>query len=284
MHATPSTVAVPRVLGPVRRLFDVRPAQPEPTARARRAGARRSGSLLQVGGARRLDGQRQLDGLRRLSSLRQLARRGGALAVTVLAALLALLGAGSPASAASGPTLITIAGDSLRTPIALHSDGQADLFNALLRQLSWMQGAAGTPMKVDQGTLGHKFTVTVAAAGSPVQVYDIYPEATGGPRAFRPAAQPQGKSSDAWFYAAVSLPSVLRAAGVPLSDTGIAGPDHENYGSTVTTESVSLNARSLLTQLRTVVLTSVGTSVGALLLLFGAARFSRARYRRRASS
>jgi hypothetical protein len=52
----------------------------------------------------------------------------------------------------------------------------------------------------------------------------------------------------------------------------------------VTTESVSLNVRGVLLQLRTVVLTSVGTSVGALLLLFGAARFSRARYRRRTSS
>jgi len=65
---------------------------------------------------------------------------------------------------------------------------------------------------------------------------------------------------------------------------GIAGPDRENYGSTVTTESVSLNVRGLLLQLRTVVLTSVGTCVAALLLLFGAARFSRARYRRRTTS
>src|SRR4051812_114302 len=169
-------------------------------------------------------------------------RRAAAAAAALGIVATALLVTGSPAQAAGNPTLITIAGGDLAAPIAVPSDGKPDLFNALLRQLAWMQGAVGTPMAIDASKLGSKYTVTLSAGADAAQVYDIYPAAVGGPRAFRPAAQPQAKSTDAWFYAAISLPDVLRAAGVPLLDTGpdFAGLDQAGLqGGDVSAESVA---------------------------------------------
>ncbi len=219
-----------------------------------------------------------------------LLRRAGAAVLALGTVLAALLLTGAPAAAANAPTLITITGTNVGIPVMVHSDTQADLFNELLKQLSWMQGATGTPMQVKQETLGTKYTATISAGGDAVQVYDLYPEAVGGPRAFRPAAQPTGKSSDGWFYASVSLPDVLHAAGVSIanSDTQIglqqAGLEGVDIGTTTQATSLRVNLRGELAQLKTAMLSSVATSFGALVLLFGAARFSRYRYRRRASN
>jgi hypothetical protein len=218
-------------------------------------------------------------------------RRAGAAALAVGLALAALLVSGSPASAADGPTVITIVGGDLAGPVSVHADSQPDVFNSLLRQVSWMQGAVGTPMSVDQSKLGAKYTVTVLTGAAAGQVYDLYPAASGGPRAYRPAAQPQGKATEAWFYAPLSMPDVLRSAGVQVADTALGGDatDQELQQASLTndsatgTGSVKVKFRDELGPLKTAVLSSVGTSLAALLLLFGAARFSRYRYRRRIS-
>jgi hypothetical protein len=215
---------------------------------------------------------------------------GGAVLATALL-LAALLVSGSPASAAGDPTLITINGGDLGAPVAVHSDSQPDLFTSLLRQVSWMQGAVGTPMAIDEAKLGAKYTVTVSTGAAPAQVYDLYPAAGGGPRAHRPAAQPSGTTADAWFYAPLSLPDVLRSAGVQVADTALGGDATDQdlqqaslHGGTGTeANSVKVNFRNVLGPMKTAVLTSVGTSLAALLLLFAAARFSRYRYRRRIS-
>ncbi len=210
-------------------------------------------------------------------------RRLGAAALALGAVLVALLIGAQPAAAASSPTLITIAGDSLAKPINVSADARPDVFAALLKQLGWMQGATGTPMKIDQQKLGPKFTVTVAGAGGAEQLYDVYPVAAGGPRAFRPAAQPLGKSSDAWFFVAVGLPDLLTAAGVDLGEALVADPGMEPLTADESTGH-GVDVKALGAQLQLALATSVLTSVGALVVLFGAARFSRRRYRRRTST
>ena len=62
----------------------------------------------------------------------------------------------------------------------------------------------------------------------PVQTYEVYPRAKGGPKAFRPAGQPLGKTSDAWFYVSMSVPELLHAAGVPLTDGPNVGLEYQD--------------------------------------------------------
>jgi hypothetical protein len=211
-----------------------------------------------------------------------LLRRGVSVALALGAILVTLLAGAHPAAAASDPTLITITGDSLAVPVNVRNENRPDVFRVLLKQLGWMRGASGTPMKIDQAKLGPKFTVTIAGVNGAEQVYDVYPLARGGPRAFRPAAQPAGKTSDAWFFLALGLPDVLGAAGVPLADAPAADPGVERMDTAQ--DSTSVNLHALTQQVRSALVTSVMTSVAALILLFGAARFSRARYRRRTST
>jgi hypothetical protein len=81
-----------------------------------------------------------------------------------------------------------------------------------------------TAPKADK--LGPKYTLTVLIKTAPQQVYDLYPEAAGGPRAHRPAAQPSGRKSDGWFYGRLTMSETLRLSGVPLQ----AKPDVINGG------------------------------------------------------
>ncbi len=224
--------------------------------------------------------------LRRAGRRRPRRHAGGAL-LCLGTVLVALFLVAAPANAANAPTLITISGTLVKTPVTVHAETQADLFNEMLRQLSWMQTAAGTPMQIATNQLGPKYTVTISAAGDPEQVYDLYPVATGGPRAFRPAAQPLGKSSDAWFYASLSLPSLLRSAGVAAfgdaSDFQEAGLSGDDAAPVAATSAIRVNLRAEVTQLKAALLSSAATVVLAMVVLAGAARFSRYRYRRRTS-
>ena len=55
--------------------------------------------------------------------------------------------------------------------------------------------------------------------GKPRYGYDLYPLATGGAKAFRPAVQPdKRKSTAAWFLGRLGMSETLRAAGVPLPE------------------------------------------------------------------
>ena len=145
--------------------------------------------------------------------------RLGARLATILAVLLAALvapGLTPGARAADPPSAIEIKGTGLAQPITVRAKDQPDLFTALLRQVSWMAGQPGDPIKPDPAKLGPGFTMTVFVGAAAAQVYEMYPQAPGGPRAHRPAAQPQGPAADAWFYASVAMPDMLAAAGVPL--------------------------------------------------------------------
>jgi hypothetical protein len=198
------------------------------------------------------------------------------------AALLVALGLGTPAQAADVPTALRIEGGSLSEPVSLRDAGQHDLFNRLLHQVSWMAGGNGDPMKPDQATLGPKYLLTVYAGDKAVQRYDVYPQAGGGPRVHRPVDQPQGRVGEAWFYVSISVPELMRAAGVPIGDTHAGGAtldynDPAGYipAAVHSSDRPAFSLDQLVSAQRRTVLAWVGTAVALLLLLLAAARRSR---------
>lgn len=127
-----------------------------------------------------------------------------------------VLSAGSAHAAPPAPTTVTIEGDDLPEPLALHADANGELFAALLGQVSWLTGPGQTNAP-EPGDLGPKYLIVVLVDNEPSRTYELYPLATGGPRAFRPAEQPDGsKSTDAWFFGRLTMSETLRAAGAPL--------------------------------------------------------------------
>lgn len=215
----------------------------------------------------------------------------GARLAIVLAALLAVLAAPGltpGAQAADPPSAITIKGTGLPRALTVRANDRPDLFNALLRQVSWMATQPGDPINPDPAKLGPAYTVTVFVGTAANQVYDMYPQAPGGPRAHRPAAQPLGQVGDAWFYASVAMPDTLSAAGVPLVKPSASGPDSGlAYGDPVgyvpdvaegSAAPLSLS-RTLHASGRTLLLWLL-TPFAVTLLLFLAARRSRSYGRR----
>lgn len=201
------------------------------------------------------------------------------LVASVLGTTVALLVGAWPAVANEPPTSIGIEGDGLPEPIVVHADTQGKLFTALLRQVDWMAGAAGVPIHPDPATLGPQLTVTVYTQGKATGVYQLYPLAPGGPRAFRPADQPTRDADDAWFYANVAMADTLRAAGVPLVDPS-ASPDvgHNDPAGYLAAPAPStpaaLRLHPSLDGHRTTMLAWGGTAVLLVLLVLGAALYS----------
>jgi hypothetical protein len=201
--------------------------------------------------------------------------------------VLAALAMGTPAEAADPPTSITVTGSGLSEEIDIPQLQQQELFDRLLHQVSWMAWHGGDPMKPDPTKLGPKYVLTVFTGDKPLQVYEIYPSAEGGPRAYRPAKQPQGRTAEAWFYVSVSVPELLNAAGVPATGSTATGQngalvynDPAGYiPANVDTESRPLFSLSDIVhaQRRTVALW-VGSALGVLVLVVTAARLSRRRY------
>jgi hypothetical protein len=208
-----------------------------------------------------------------------LARLGVVLAV-VVAALVAP-GLSSRAFADDPPTAITIKGTGLPQTITVRAKDQQELFTALLRQVSGLAGLPGDPMSPDPTKLGPMYTFTVFVGNNPSAVYELYPQAPGGPRAHRPAAQPNGKVADAWFYASVAMPDMLSAAGVPLVRPSASGPGGGlAYGDpvgfvpvvTTTTSSPSLSLKYTLAGSERTLLLWLATPFVVLVVLFLAAR------------
>jgi hypothetical protein len=178
---------------------------------------------------------------------------------------------------------MSIEGTGLSKPIALSAAGEKGLFGALLRQVSWMAGRAGDPMKPDPATLGPKYTLTLLADRAPLQVYDLYPAAPGGPRAYRPAAQPTATTSEAWFYVSMSIPELLRAAGVSTIQPGASSSagaltydDPAGYvPAVVDTTAPGLSIGDAIGQQGRTLLLWVGTALLVLLLIFPVALRSR---------
>lgn len=205
---------------------------------------------------------------------------GVAAILTVIA-----ISAGLPAGAwaADQPNTLTIGGTGLSKPISVHAAKQQDLFDSLLRQVSWMAGQPGDPIHPDPTKLGPKYTLTVYINNAAAQLYELYPQAPGGPRAHRPAAQPKGSTSEAWFYASVAMPDTLAAAGVPLPHANASGAndgmileDPNGFApAEATSPPISLGiGKTLHEQGRTLLLWLL-TPFMILLLLFAAARRSR---------
>ncbi len=156
----------------------------------------------------------------------RLATATGALAVTAVLAIGLLPGAAQAApKPAAKPNIVQIAGDDLPGTIVVEQADQDRLFASLLLEVSWMANEKGQTSQ-PKVKLGPKYTLTVLHKTQPMQVYDLYPSAAGGPRAFRPAAQPGIKKSAGWFYGRLTMPETLRVSGVPLK----AKPDVVNGG------------------------------------------------------
>ncbi len=117
---------------------------------------------------------------------------------------------------------ITITGDLLPSPLTLRSDQHTKQFNAMIIEVDWLASRPGVTKSPAADKLGPKFTVVTALNGTDKQTYDIYPQAVGGPRVFRPAAQPDKRKVTAgWFNGRLTMENSLRQAGVPL---GTADP------------------------------------------------------------
>jgi hypothetical protein len=202
--------------------------------------------------------------------------------LAVVAAALAAPGLSGRAFA-DPPTAITIKGTGLPQTITVRAKDQQELFTALLRQVSGLAGLPGDPISPDPTKLGPMYTFTVFVASNPSVIYEMYPQAPGGPLAHRPAAQPSGKVADAWYYASVAMPDMLSAAGVPLvrasasgPDSGLAYGDPVGFVPAVTASSpASLSLKSTLAGSERTLLLWLATPFVVLMLLFLAARRAR---------
>jgi len=139
-------------------------------------------------------------------------------AIAVAAAL--ILGTAPAALAApkapAKPTSIQIKGKDIPGTLIVDPTDGARLFDTLLAEVNWMSTTKPQTTAPKADKLGPKYTLTVLVKTAPQQVYDLYPEAAGGPRAHRPAAQPGGAKADGWFYGRLTMGETLRLSGVPL--------------------------------------------------------------------
>jgi hypothetical protein len=158
------------------------------------------------------------------------------LVTALLLIVTALLASPLPALADdAAPTAVILSGDDLQGPIEVTAADDGDeLFAGMLSQVSWLTGDSGRSPVPDEKKLGPKYTVVVRYGDKERYSYDLYPLAEGGPRVFRPAEQPDGKTSASWFFGRLNMTNALRLAGAPLPDTtdvmtgGIGGGERIN--------------------------------------------------------
>ena len=205
------------------------------------------------------------------------------------AAAAAVLGAGGvgPASAAPKgpkPTAMTIAGGGIDGTLTISAAEKPQLFTDLLQEVSFLAAPAGGQISAPKpATLGDKFTVVVLYDDKPRYTYDLYPLAQGGPKAFRPAAQPDKKKTTAgWFLGRMTMSEALRLAGAPLPEKpdvisgGIGG------GERVIPEDSFADGRDLdllLAELRRLVLLNGGVVLALAIVIGGVALIIRRRTR-----
>lgn len=137
-------------------------------------------------------------------------------AAAVLAAVVVTVGL-APAAAHAGPkaNAITVSGKGmpdLKVPAA----DRPEVFQLLLSEVSWLANATPQTSAPAARKLGPRYTLTILVKDKAHQVYHLYPLATGGPRAHRPAKQPSGKKAEGWFYGRLTMSEALRVSGVPL--------------------------------------------------------------------
>ena len=116
------------------------------------------------------------------------------------------------------PTAVKITGKGLKQPLLVTSADRPELFRSVLLQVSWLANSTPQPTAPKADKVGPKYTVVVLVKDAAYQTYDLYPLAAGGPRAFRPAKQPSGKTAAGWFYGRLTMSETLRLSGVPLPE------------------------------------------------------------------
>jgi hypothetical protein len=206
---------------------------------------------------------------------------GGVLAL-ILGAVTGAAGLALPASAAPKakpkPTVITITGENLAQPLAVRADKTPELFSALHGEVAFLSGTGQAPTPKSKG-LGPKYTVVVGYDDKPTFTYDLYPLATGGPKAYRPAKQPtKAKTMAAWFFGRIGMSETLRMAGVPLPEKpgGVAGSQRVIPDDTLNAGS---DLDKLLTELQKVLLLNGAVVVVITTALAGIALLVRNRTR-----
>src|SRR3712207_4168166 len=103
------------------------------------------------------------------------------------------------AHAAPKPDAVTITGKGI-DDIKVAAADRPEVFQLLLSEVSWLANATPQTAAPKSSKLGPRYTLTILVKNKPHQVYEMYPLASGGPRAHRPAKQPSGKKADGWFY------------------------------------------------------------------------------------
>ena len=118
------------------------------------------------------------------------------------------------------PVAIQVAGKGIEGgKLVIPQDQRPEMFDLLMTEIGWLASATPHTTAPRADKLGQKYVVTVLVKNAPTQVYDLYPEAAGGPRAHRPGKQPTGKkAADGWFYGRVTMPEALRLSGAPLKE------------------------------------------------------------------
>lgn len=151
-------------------------------------------------------------------AVRRFVTAAGVMAVVVATAIGFMpTAAGAAPKPAPKPTAVQIAGVGIPSRIIVQQATQPQLFSSLLDEVNWLATAKPQTGPLSAAKLGPKYTVTVLIKNTPTQAYDLYPMASGGPRAHRSARQPGGrKSTDGWFYGRLTMSETLRVSGAPL--------------------------------------------------------------------
>ncbi|MCP2327688.1 hypothetical protein HDA40_006195 [Hamadaea flava] len=141
------------------------------------------------------------------------------------------------AAPAPAPNQITIVGEGLDTPLTISAKDTPDRFESMLGEVDFLATGVAVASSPKADKLGPKYTVTLSVDGVGKSQYDLYPLAAGGPRAFRSAAQPDKRKTTAgWFYGRLTMPSTMRAAGVPLGGGTTYQPPAGGAGGGVATQ------------------------------------------------
>lgn len=207
---------------------------------------------------------------------RRLVIRGAVLAILATPVAVGMAGSASAAptpsptaSTSNVSNAIAIEGEGLTSTLTITAADRQRDFEALLSEVDWLLVRPGVTKSPAPDKLGPKYTVTVLADGVAKQQYDLYPLATGGPRAYRSDKQPdKRKVTAAWFYGRLSMPATLRTAGVPLSGVSLPPGAGGGGGGGATGEQVQ-NLDSMFGQWRGVVALN-----GAVALLIAAGLFA----------
>jgi hypothetical protein len=193
--------------------------------------------------------------------------------VAIMLGVTPVAGQAAP-KAATTPTTVTIVGKGITGKLTVQAADQAGIFNQLLSEVNWLATTKPQTTAPKASKLGVKYTMTILIKDKATATYDLYPEASGGPRAHRPAAQPSGKKvTDGWFYGRLTMSESLRISGVPLAAKAdvIAGGVGGGLGAEAVQDTSDPNSgiNDFLSQLRQLFLLNGAVVVTILLGLAG---------------